>query len=99
MNYNLATITKRLIESLSVAKKDLSHGASLAFSISIDDAKMVAAISIDTRNKVLLGGNFPQHFISLDSVTSNDIKVKLGEIKESGAIEKAVGRKVAAVNF
>ena len=92
-------IIKRLIESLSAVKKHLSHGASVELSIAIDYAQVAAEISIDTRNNALVGGDFPQHFISLDDMASNDIKVNLGEIKESDAIEKAVEIKVSVVIF
>ena len=60
---------------------------------------MVGAISIDARNKALIGEDFPEHFISLDGVASDDIKGKLGEIKESDTTEKAVETKVSVVIF
>ena len=53
----------------------------LSFSIAIGGTKAVATISIGTRIKVLVGDFFPDHFISLDGATSNEIKDKLSEIK------------------
>ena len=62
---------QRSTESLSTVKKDLADGTSLAFSITVDAVKVVAAISIDARNKVLLGGAFPHHFVCLDGIASD----------------------------
>ena len=92
-------ITKIMIKSLRAAKKDLSHGAIMAFSVAIDDTKVVAAISIDARNKALVGGDFPRHFIYLYGMESDEIKAKIGETKERDPIEKAVEIKVAVVIF
>ena len=53
-------MTKRIIKLFSAVKKDLADDASLSFSvsISIDDAKVVATISIGTWSKALEGRGF-----------------------------------------
>ena len=44
---------------------------------------------VDARNKALVGGALPEHFISLEIMSNNEIKDKLSDIKYNNAIEKA----------
>lgn len=73
MNCNINMIAKRIIDSLNIIKKEVSKGARISFSIAIDSAKAASAISNDARNKALVGGVCPDHFISLDEMSNNEI--------------------------
>ena len=61
--------------------------------------KLMPAIYIDSRNKALVSGAFPEIFIFLESISNNEMKEKLSEIKGNNEIEKVAEANFSVISF
>ena len=75
---------------------DSLGGRRLAFSLAINGTKVPQAKEIYQKYKPIIGGSHPNHFITLDGLSDEEVKVKL--LNTSDSFQLAVEVKVVVMS-
>ena len=76
ISYDLPIVEAKM-RALLVRLSDSLGGGRLAFSLAIDGTKVPQTKQISQKYKTIIGGSHPNHFITLDGLSDEEVKVKL----------------------
>ena len=96
ISYDLPIVEAKM-RALLVRLSDSLGGGRLAFSLAIDGTKVPQAKQISQKHKAIIGGSHPNHFITLDGLSNEDIKERL--LNTSDSFQLAAEVKVVVISY
>eukprot|EP00978_Attheya_sp_CCMP212_P021140 scaffold61385_cov31-Attheya_sp.AAC.1 len=75
ISFNQSIIKEKMSAQLVRLSNSLGSGR-LAFTLAIDGTRVAQAKQISQKYKAIIGGSHPNHFITLDSLSDEEVKEK-----------------------